>query len=148
MNVAENFLAFRNAYVIDQDQMDSISYRYRRITRQLNSDFWNTESETSHSLYIGSYGRDTAIKGVSDVDIDFRLPSNIYETYKLYRVNGQSALLQAVRSSMQKTYPLTALKGDGQVVSVQDLWSDGTGALRGAVNRPPSILSFSLTGGS
>jgi hypothetical protein len=27
MNVAENFLAFRNAYVIDQDQMDSISYR-------------------------------------------------------------------------------------------------------------------------
>jgi Second Messenger Oligonucleotide or Dinucleotide Synthetase domain len=118
MNVAENFLALRNAYVIDQNQMDAISYRYRRITRQLNTDFWNTESETSHSLYIGSYGRDTAIKGVSDVDIYFRLPPSVYETYNNYTVNGQSALLQAVRSSMQKTYPTTVLKGDGQVVTV------------------------------
>ena len=71
MGVAENFRAFRDAYVLPQEIMASISARYKRITRQLNTDFWNTDSETAHSLYIGSYGRDTAARGVSDIDIYF-----------------------------------------------------------------------------
>jgi Second Messenger Oligonucleotide or Dinucleotide Synthetase domain len=123
MNVADNFQAFRNAYVIDQAKMESISYRYKRITKQLNSDFWTTQSDTAHSLYIGSYGRDTAAKGVSDVDIYFRLPTTLYLKYSNYQTNGQSALLQTVRSSMQSTYPSTVLKGDGQVVTVN--FTDG-----------------------
>jgi Second Messenger Oligonucleotide or Dinucleotide Synthetase domain len=81
-------------------------------------DFWNTDSDTAHSLYIGSYGRDTAAKGVSDLDIYFQLPSQIYDKYNGYEGNGQSALLQSVRTAMQKTYPTTSLKGDGQVVIV------------------------------
>jgi len=123
MGVAENFRAFRDGYVIGQDQMDSISYRYKRITRQLNTDFWDTQSETAHSLYIGSYGRDTAAKGVSDIDIYFRLPNALYQQYNAYQGNGQSALLQAVRTSMSNTYGTTSLKGDGQVVIVS--FTDG-----------------------
>ena len=118
MGVAENFRAFRNEYLISQTLMSSISARYKRITRRLNTDFWNTDSEVSHSLYIGSYGRDTAAKGVSDLDIYFRLPYSVWEQYNGYQGNGQSALLQSVRASMQKTYPTTSLKGDGQVVVV------------------------------
>jgi hypothetical protein len=123
MGVAENFHAFRDEYVLPQATMDSISYRYKRITRQLNTDFWSTTSETAHSLYIGSYGRDTAAKGVSDVDIYFRLPSDLYQQYNVHQGNGQSALLQAVRNSMRNTYSSTALKGDGQVVIVN--FTDG-----------------------
>jgi hypothetical protein len=118
MGVAENFRAFRDEYVLSQTTMDSISYRYKRITRQLNTDFWNTTSDTAHSLYIGSYGRDTAAKGVSDIDIYFKLPYSVYTQYNAYTVNGQSALLQAVRVSIENTYSTTALKGDGQVVIV------------------------------
>jgi hypothetical protein len=118
MGVGENFRAFRDQYVLPQTTMDSISARYKRITRQLNTDFWKTTSETAHSLYIGSYGRDTAAKGVSDVDIYFRLPNELYHQYTAHQGNGQSALLQAVRNSMQNTYPTTSLKGDGQVVIV------------------------------
>ena len=123
MSVADNFRAFRQNYVLNQTTMDSISYRYKRITKQLNTTFWNTESEHSHSLYIGSYGRDTAAKGVSDVDIYFRLPPSVYTQYNGYVTNGQSALLQAVRSSIQNTYGTTTLKGDGQVVVIP--FSDG-----------------------
>jgi Second Messenger Oligonucleotide or Dinucleotide Synthetase domain len=123
MGVAEDFQAFRNSYVIAKGQMESISYRYKRITRQLNTDFWSTQSETEHSLYIGSYGRDTAARGVSDIDVYFKLPSGVYEKYNAYQTNGQSALLQAVRSSMQNTYASTVLKGDGQVVTVS--FTDG-----------------------
>lgn len=100
-----------------------ISYRYRRITRQLNTDFWATTSETAHSLYVGSYGRDTAATGLSDLDVAFMLPSACYLRYSSHAGNGQSALLQAVKRSVQNTYPTSEVSGDGQVVVVG--FSDG-----------------------
>jgi Second Messenger Oligonucleotide or Dinucleotide Synthetase domain len=63
MDVGEDFQAFKANYDISSSLVASISYRYRRITRQLNTNFWDTNSETSHSLYVGSYGRHTAAKG-------------------------------------------------------------------------------------
>ena len=96
----------------------TISTRYRAITRRLNTDFWSTFSDSSHSLYVGSYGRNTAIKGFSDLDMIFELPPALYHKYDAYTSNGQSALLQAVRSSMQKTYSTSNIGGDGQIVAV------------------------------
>lgn len=96
----------------------TISYRYKRITRQLNSDFWSTSSDTAHSLYVGSYGRNTAISGISDLDMLFELPFSVYQRYDKYNGNGQSALLQAVRSSIAKTYSRTTIRADGQVILV------------------------------
>ncbi len=97
----------------------TISVRYGTITRRLNSDFWNTDSATSHSLYIGSYGRNTAIEGFSDLDMIFELPLHLYYRYDNHTGNGQSALLQEVRNSTRKTYPNSRIGGDGQVVSVK-----------------------------
>ena len=96
----------------------TISSRYKAITRRLNTDFWSTTSDISHSLYVGSYGRKTAIQGFSDLDMVFELPSDLYYQYDKYSGNGQSALLQAVRNSMRKTYPTSSLGADGQVVIV------------------------------
>lgn len=123
MGVAEDFLTFRNNYNIGKSLISSIGERYRRITRRLNADFWDSDSENAHSLYVGSYGRDTAAKGVSDIDIGFRLPYDIYVKYHAYQSNGQTALLQAVRIALQKTYPSTRIGGDGQVVVVS--FTDG-----------------------
>lgn len=97
----------------------TISARYKAITRRLNTDFWTTTSDTAHSLYVGSYGRKTAIQGFSDLDIVFELPSALYFQYDGYVGNGQSALLQAVRSSMQRTYSTSDVGADGQVVVVR-----------------------------
>lgn len=101
----------------------TISSRYKSITRRLNTDFWNTNSDTSHSLYVGSYGRNTAIHGFSDLDMIFRLPSAMYQQYDNYAGNGQSALLQTVRSSMARTYPSSQIGADGQIVEIA--FSDG-----------------------
>ena len=96
----------------------TISSRYKSITKRLNTDFWNTESETSHSLYVGSYGRNTAIQGFSDLDMIFQLPYSEYQRYHNYIGNGQSALLQVVKASIEKTYSTTNIRGDGQVIVV------------------------------
>ena len=95
-----------------------ISTRYKNITQRLNTDFWSTTSDTLHSLYVGSYGRNTAIKGFSDLDMIFQLPYSVYKQYDEYEGNGQSALLQAVKKSIEKTYPVTSIRADGQVILV------------------------------
>jgi len=116
MGVAEWFKTFCSN--IRVKNTDSISKRYRTITKRLNIDFWGSFSETSHSLYVGSYGRNTAIHGFSDLDMIFRLPDSEWERFNNYNRNGQSALLQAVRNSIKKTYPNTNVGGDGQVIVV------------------------------
>ena len=118
MGVADDFARFRAEYIIGSATISSISQRYRRITRRLNLDFWGLDSETSHSLYVGSYGRDTAASGISDLDIAFVLPANLYQTYSSYLYNGPSQLLQAVKKSIQGTYKTSESFGDGQVVVI------------------------------
>ena len=123
MSVADNFRAFRANYLIPPVTVSSISSRYKRLTRQLNKDFWQTDSETAHSLYVGSYGRDTAAAGVSDLDVAFTLPNSIYQRYDQHSGNGQSALLQSVRESIGRTYANSYVGADGQVVALN--FTDG-----------------------
>lgn len=116
MGLAEWFQGFcDNLQVKDGG---TISMRYKAITRRLNTDFWTTTSETSHSLYAGSYGRNTAIEGFSDLDMIFQLRYEIYVQYDQHQGNGQSALLQAVRESIRRTYSSTDVGADGQVVEI------------------------------
>lgn len=107
---------------MDSDTVSKIQSRYHQITKRINIDYWNSESTTSHSLYVGSYGRGTEI-WTSDIDIIVQLPYSTYKKYDDYTGNGQSALLQEVKSVLQKTYSTSHIKGDGQVVGIN--FSDG-----------------------
>lgn len=57
------------------------------------------------------------------MDMIFQLPYSVYERFNDYSGNGQSALLQAVKASIEKTYPTTNIRADGQVVQIP--FSDG-----------------------
>lgn len=97
--------------------VSTVSYRYHRIIHQLNIDFYELDNDTTHGLYVGSYGRGTAID-TSDIDMLFILPYAVYQQFDSYNSNGQSALLQAVRNSLQKTYSTSYVRGDGQVIVI------------------------------
>jgi hypothetical protein len=101
----------------------TIATRAGAIAQRLNTDFWTTTSDSAHRLYVGSYGRNTAIEGISDLDLLFQLPYELYARYNDHEGNGQSALLQVVRSSITKTYSKTSIRADGQVIQVP--FSDG-----------------------
>lgn len=122
MSIASKFEYFCSNILIPSEVHKKISIRYRTITSRLNKDFWETDSEDSHSLYVGSYGRDTEIR-FSDVDMLMQLPYSTYVQYNEHSDNGQSALLQAVKNSLQKTYTTTHIKGDGQIIGID--WDDG-----------------------
>lgn len=117
MSVGDWFSTFCENIRINSDDVSTIRTRYYQITRRINLDYYGTSSETAHSLYIGSYGRDTEIYS-SDIDMLVQLPYATYEKFNKYSINGQSALLQEVKNVLAKTYSITNLKGDGQIISL------------------------------
>lgn len=36
------------------DNLSKISNRYHSITKRINTDYWETSSDSAHSLYVGS----------------------------------------------------------------------------------------------
>jgi hypothetical protein len=116
MSVATLFQGFQDNLKVKN--ADDISTKYRNITSRLNRDFWELESDREHNLQIGSYGRYTAIDGVSDLDMVFELPPEDWERYKTLKGNGPSTMLQEVRTSLLTRYPGSDIAADGQIVAV------------------------------
>lgn len=112
----------KDNHPISKELISIISKRYKRITRAVNTEFWNSESESAHSRYVGSYGRGTAVN-TSDLDVLIELPNVEYDHFTSMIGNGPSRLLQAVKNSILDTYPYTSIKADGQVVVIN--FSDG-----------------------
>ena len=115
-------LVQKHGEVISNDISSKISLRYHTITKAVNREFWNSSSDVLHSLYVGSYGRGTAID-VSDVDILITLPQHEYTRFDTMKGNGQSRLLQAVKNSIILSYPKSNIRADGQVIVID--FSDG-----------------------
>ena len=67
MNTAKAFEKLLSNIV--QDNNEQLSNRYKEITKKLNRKFRDTDSEIDNSLQVGSYGRYTGIKGISDLDM-------------------------------------------------------------------------------
>lgn len=122
MSVSDYFSTFCSNLRMESDVVSKIQNRYHQITKRINIDYWGSSSEIEHSLYVGSYGRGTEI-WTSDIDIIVRLPYSTYEKFNNYSGNGQSALLQEVKSVLQKTYSTSYVKADGQVIGID--FSDG-----------------------
>ncbi len=119
-----SFTVPRNVYIITQEQRDIISERYKRVTAAINNALWHTASDTSHSFYVGSYGRHTAID-TSDIDILVEVPESFLVKNVLLSssYNPQSRLLQVVKQAVLQSYPRSDVHGDGQVVVI--IFSDG-----------------------
>lgn len=117
MNTSETFQEFLSNIKISDTQADTVSYRYGRITKALNEDFRSTDSKTANSLQVGSYGRHTGIKGISDLDMLYIMPATKWSDYNIN--GGQSKLLQDTKSAIAKTYSSSDLKIDRCVVTVK-----------------------------
>lgn len=139
--VATAFERFCKNLRFSDDNLSKIRNRYHSIAKRINIDYWETSSDSTHSLYVGSYGRDTEIF-TSDIDMLVQLPYSTYEKFNAYSTNGQSALLQEVKKVIEKTYSITKLKADGQIISIP--FSDGINfeVLPAFINKDGSSYTF------
>ena len=112
MTISEMFKDFLGNLKVDNGA--TVSLRYSEITSSLNKKFRNTESKRDNSLQVGSYGRWTGIKGISDLDMLYIMPTSNWETYK----KDQSKLLTDTKDAIKARYPKTEVKVDRLVVQV------------------------------
>jgi hypothetical protein len=113
MGTSDIFREFRGNLAVTNGE--TISVRYGEITAALNKRFRDTESKTANSLQVGSYGRRTAINGISDLDMLYIMPSGQWNTYA---DGGQARLLDHARAAISARYPMTVVKVDRLVVRV------------------------------
>ncbi len=105
---------------IKLDNLDDMQTTAGEIAKKLNKHYYDLDKDSSSHLYIvGSVGRNTAVKGSSDLDILFDLPNDVYKKYDAYTSNGQSSLLQEIKNVLEERYPNTKMRGDGQVVVIE-----------------------------
>lgn len=113
MTISEMFSSFLDKLKIDNSEQ--ISLRYGEITASLNKKFRDTESKEANSLQVGSYGRHTGIKGISDLDMLYIMPKGKWDTYK---DGKQSQLLTDTKDAIKARYPTTDVRVDRLVVTV------------------------------
>lgn len=117
MTIADRFQSFIKEIQID---VGEVLTTCKEITKKLNVHYYDLSGDDrSHFYFVGSIGRQTAVKNTSDVDIIFDLPTEIYQRFDAYESNGQSALLQEVKDVLQERYTKTKISGDGQVVVIE-----------------------------
>lgn len=110
MTTAQAFEKLVSSIVLDNDEQ--FSNRYKAITKKLNQRFRNSDSETDNSLQVGSYGRYTGIKGISDLDMMYIMPDSQWDVYK----NDPSKLFRDTRDALQKRWPNSDIYVDTPVV--------------------------------
>lgn len=99
------------------DAAKIITSRRDEITKALNKDFRLKDGCTDYRLMVGSFGRHTAVKGVSDLDMIYILPPDIRASYN--DENGPRRILERVRDVLKGRYPNTEVAVDQCVVRVQ-----------------------------
>ena len=120
MTLVNDFESFIKKIALDK--LEAMKTTTKEIAKKLNKIYYDLDDNTSEHMYIvGSVGRGTSIKGASDLDLLFDLPSDIYKKYDNYgeNSNGQSVLLQEVKNVLLERYPKTKISGDGQVVVIE-----------------------------
>nr|WP_313227512.1 hypothetical protein [Stenotrophomonas pavanii] len=114
MSVSTMFSDFLENLSVNNAEI--ISLRYGELTAALNKEFRDTESKSANTLQVGSFGRRTGIRGISDLDMLYIMPKGKWETYNVD--GGQSKLLEDARKAIKVRYPTTKVRVDRLVVTV------------------------------
>lgn len=99
------------------DNKATIAARRDEITKALNREFRGLESSSKNQLMVGSYGRFTAIRGISDLDMLYILPSSLWDKYS--GESGPSDALSRARAAIQARYPTSTVRVDRLVTVVE-----------------------------
>ena len=119
MSTSSRFDEFLSNIALTADNRADAKTKYDGVAKKLHIHYYGTTYDGSTKLLIGSYGKRTAVRPPRDVDVLFLMPFADYARFNNYQGNGQSALLQEIRSVLQEKYSTTEkIRGDGQVVVV------------------------------
>ncbi len=99
------------------DKAATVRARRDEMTKALNKNFRAKDGCTDYRLMIGSFGRHTAIRSISDLDMIFILPAGLRDDYG--DANGPRRALERVRDVLKARYRNTDIRVDQCVVRAQ-----------------------------
>jgi len=116
--VIPNFQGFLNTLELLPKERIDAEAKADRIARKLFAKYYpNFPFDARCSAIVGSYGKGTAARPKTDVDMIFVVPAGEFQ-----RINNlfsrQSALLQEIKNELLDRWPNTDIRGDGPVVKV------------------------------
>jgi hypothetical protein len=116
--VIPHFSRFLKELELKREERADAETKADRIARSLWSYYCFEYGEFNPQCYVkvGSYGKGTATRPPSDLDMLFLLPWTEYTRIERLSGNKQSQLLGEVKDILADTYPRTDLRADGQVV--------------------------------
>jgi Second Messenger Oligonucleotide or Dinucleotide Synthetase domain len=90
-----------NITLSDAQKTDGATKR-ESVCRVLNNKYYNSNSGTANSIYVGSWGKGTRTRPPRDVDMLFSLPLEVYHRFEKVSGNKQSQLYRkSVPSSLR-----------------------------------------------
>lgn len=118
MATSSRFDKFLSNIQLTSTQLEDAKTKHTGVRSTLHQAYYNTPYNSSTSVLVGSYGKNTEIRPPSDIDILFLLPWSEFNRYNNVIGNKQSQLLQDVKQVLARTYTSTRMRADGQVVVV------------------------------
>src|SRR4030067_795296 len=112
VDAGAKFNRFLSNIQLTDAQIADAQSKHEGIRKALRNYYYQPGYTGTISILIGSYGKKTACRPPTDVDILFIIPPHLYEQYNNASYNGQSQLLQDVKSVLKATYPNTDMRGD------------------------------------
>ena len=94
-----------------------IARRRDEIAKALNREYRDLPTSMANVLMVGSYGRHTAINGISDLDLLYILPSELRNKYRSQ--DGPSKALERTKKAIAAHYSTTRVSVSQLVVVVE-----------------------------
>ncbi len=105
------------------DQRKDAKKKYRGVINKLHNSYYDCECNGNTQYLFGSSKTETDVRPImngQDVDVLFKIPQETYDKFDQHKGNGQSALLQEVKTFLDKKYTSTeAIKAWGKIVLVK-----------------------------
>ncbi|MGB3778150.1 MAG: nucleotidyltransferase [Tunicatimonas sp.] len=119
MSTASRFSKFHDNIVLTPNQYSDAKTKCDSVCKALHRFYYPNQEYTGATKYIiGSYGKETAIRPPSDVDVIFKIPWATYERFSKNKT-GPRGLLNEVKTVLEKTFTTTEIiKPNGMVVNV------------------------------
>ncbi|OJF77340.1 MAG: nucleotidyltransferase [Treponema sp. CETP13] len=119
----KEFNQFIEKITLTTKQKDEAKTKYTGVCKKVHDYYYDCNYDGSTKFLFGSYKLKTNIRPITkdqDVDVLIKLPQETFEKFNNYQSNGQSALLEEVKSILKEKYTTTdKIKSWGKVILLQ-----------------------------
>ena len=116
LHVEGHFRQFLNTLDLETNERLDAEGKAQRVATALHARYYPTRGFFNPSCYqiVGSYGKNTAAKPRTDIDMIFVLPADDLLRIEGISGNKQSYLLQEVKQVLLGRFPNTDIRETGQ----------------------------------